>query len=250
MNQPPVRRNPMNTTLTACAVLIFSVPHLLAATFASGYTKGASSQLLTSNGGSGSVVFQDHATTGGDDIRFDGGNLSFGWLVDGSGSWSGGDTVSITGLALPIWANSLETDATNNTQNGTFTFSFYSAGADNTWDGTNALGTSDDSLLGTIDVTFASANTGVDEFYVNFDSALNWTADSSQIFFTFQNTGAVRLKTGPPVDAVVPQFNEATGAAVASSGVSLAGTVTVPEPSVALLGAGACLLMLSRRRRA
>lgn len=240
----------MNPT-TRLILLAFSSTCLTSsgATFAGGYTVGSSSQLLTTNGGAASVLFVDEALTGGGDLRTDGGNPDYGWVIDGSSSWDNGYTVSFTGLALPVWANDPTTDATNNTQNGTFTFTFYSTGANNTWNGTNNLGTSDDSLIGTIDITFDSAGLGVDEYYADFDSALNWTADSSSIFFTLQSTGALRLKVGFGPSAIVPRAQESTGSALGASAVTLAGIVTVPEPSTAILGIITGMTLLRRRRQ-
>ena len=221
----------------------------IAATFAPGYTYGnATSQLLTANGGSGAITFVDNAATGGGDGRFDSGNPNFGWLVDGSAIWNSGDTVSLTGLAVPLWANNPTSDNTNNTQNGTFTFSFYTAGADNAWNGTDNLGTSDDSLIATVDLTFASAEAGVDEYYVNFDSSLNWTANSDTIVVSMASTGALRLKLGP-ASPTTPRAVLTTGATDSDGTFSLAGSVTpVPEPSVALLGLFSCLFVLRRSR--
>lgn len=157
------RKNPVLPVLRAAGLLS---PEMSAATWASGYTVG--STLLQPNG---ETLFLDAAVGGGGDLRFDGGNAGAHiWEIQSGGSWAIGDTVDITGLALPIWSNN--TNATNTTLDGTFTISFRSLGINNDYD------TSDSTVFGTAQATYASQGTGVDLFYVNFDTPITWVADS------------------------------------------------------------------------
>jgi len=192
-------------------------------------------------------LFIDVVVTGAGDIRADGGNIDRVWVPEvASGTWSAGQVVNITGIALPVWANAVDSDNTNNTQNGNWTFSIYDLGADGVWQGTDNLGSSDDSLAGSATVSFNSANTGVNTFFVNFDSPISFTAtNDSLVGVSLQSDAALRLKQGASPSAA---FVLADGSS-SSQGVSmsLAGTV-VPEPSAALLGLGGLGLLLRRRR--
>ena len=211
------------------------------------YTKGASSQLLIANGGAGAITFVDNAVTGGSDITFNGSPTSAGfvWRIDAGTNWALGNTVSLTGLAIPLWTNITTPETTtNNTSSGTFTFTFYSGGANNDWEGTTNLGTSDDSLIGTATASF-TAGAGVDEYYVNFDTPISWVADSTVLVVHPQSTGSMRFKQGL---ADVPRENLGNGVDQATGlSFSLAGTV-IPEPATALLGSLGLLALLRRRR--
>lgn len=208
-----------------------------AATWASGYTIG--STLLQPNG---ETLFLDAAAGGGGDLRFDGGNAGAHiWEIQSGGNWTIGDTVEITGLALPIWSNN--TNATNNTLNGTFTISFRSLGIDSDYD------PSDSTVFGTAQATFASEGTGVDAFYVNFDTPVTWVADSAGFGVSVANTSALRLKQGPGTVGAEAEDGGSGNTRGYQMSLSVAGTVTpIPEPSVSLLG-GLGLLVLVRRRR-
>ena len=126
-------------------LLLAGASSISAADYIRGYTRGASSQLLLANGGEGTTLFVDQASTGGGDLFANGGNPVFGWEVDGSASWSIGDQVEFTGIAVPFWANDPASDATNNTQNATHLIRIYSCGENNVFDGTGT-----DELLGTL----------------------------------------------------------------------------------------------------
>lgn len=236
-------KNPMY--LKALGILLLAAPiSAKAAVLTTGYVKGSGSLLLASNGGMGATTFIDLSQTGGSDDATNAAPSATGavWSVSGSGFWTTGSTVNFTGLALPLFSNSTST-VSNNTSSGTFTFSIYSAGSNNDWEGGNNLATSGDSLIGTATATYTGGATG--NYYVNFDSPIVWTsADSSLVVVRAASTGAIRLKLGL-ADAPRESFN--TGAATGAGSFSLAGTV-VPEPSAGLLGALGALFLLRRRR--
>ncbi|MGJ8724256.1 MAG: hypothetical protein ACSHYB_06845 [Roseibacillus sp.] len=230
-----IYKKPQNLSLLLFGLAAGSVQ---SATWVKGYTIG-SADLAPS----GETLFMDLATSGGNDLRFDGGNASAHiWEVQSGGNWTIGDTVEITGVALPFWSNN--NNATNNTQNGTMTISFRSLGINDDYD------TGDSTIFGSVATTFASEAAGVDEYYVNFDTPISWVADSNGFGFSIANTAALRLKTGPTGTGAEAENtgngNTRTGYQMS---LSVAGLVTpVPEPTVALLG-GMGLLSLLRRRR-
>lgn len=197
------------------------------------------------------TLFIDAVATGGNDLQWDNGNGSaHAWEIVSGGNWSddGSQTVNITGIALPIWANDPDSDSTNNSQNGAFTITFYSLGAD----GDVGAGYSGDTLIGTATADFASAGAGVGTYFVNFDTPVIWAAaDSTAFSVSVSSTAALRLKTGP-TGAGVEAENTGNGATRTGylMSLSVAGTVApVPEPSIlGLVALGG--LALSRRRRA
>ncbi len=225
----------MKTTLICSAALaVATMTATQGADYVKGYTRGATSQLVAGNGGTGTVLFVDQATTGGGDMVADGGNPTWGWEIDGSASWAVGDKVEFTGIAMPIWANDPTSDGTNNTQNADHRIRIYSCGDDNIFDGTTS-----EILIGTIDVTFDQADAGVDEYYVNFDTPVEWTsADSTCFYFHIQtiDTGtgtAMRFKTGTPGAASTIK-NRTNGSAQTIGGssttsLSVAGRVNFGE---------------------
>lgn len=166
--------------------LLAAVDPLGAAEFVKDYVIGSTS--LTPND---EILFADFAAGGGNDLRWDNGDGSLHiWEIQSGGAWSPGDTVSITGIALPIWANNPDTIAANNTQNGTFTFTFRSLGPDNDYD------TGDTTVFGTATAEFNSAGEGVAAYWVIFDTPVLWTADSEGFAVSVSSTAALRLKTG------------------------------------------------------
>ena len=180
-------------------------------------------------------MFVDEVATSGDDLTANAGNPIWGWSLNGRSNWDVGDTVTFTGLALPIWANDPDSDGnTDNTQNATWRIRFYSAGADGDWTGTNNLASSDDSLIGTVDVDFNSAGEMTDKYYAVFDEAIEWTSDSSTIWFYIQalSNKAFRLKTGPAGTSSALRENRLNGNTIAGStlAMSLAGTVEFRIP--------------------
>ena len=209
-----------------------------AATLTTGYTVG--STLLTSGG---ETLFVDAAAVGGGDINNVTGNISAHlWEIPSGGNWVNGDTVEITGIAIPIWATN--TTAAQHTANGTFTFTFRSLGINDDYD------TGDTATIGTADATFSSEGTGVGLFYVNFDTPVTWVADSQGFGVQVVNTSNIRLKQGPTgagVEAV--NFGNGTTRTGYQMSLSVAGNViSVPEPSSALLAGLGALALLRRRR--
>jgi len=209
-----------------------------AATLTNGYTTGGSSQLLVANGGAGTTLFADIAALGGSDVDVSAGAVSpfASVLLNGSAAWSIGDTVSISGFAIPL--------VDGPTATGTFTFDIRQGAG-----GTGASGTAGLASLGTAGATYTSG-AGTSAYYVNFDTPVTFVADanSTSIVINWSSTGAIRYKKQPTGD--LPQVNYGNGNFVGGDDgvrVSVAGTV-VPEPSSALLG-GLSLLGLLRRRR-
>tara|TARA_B110000908_G_scaffold103320_1_gene121696 strand:+ start:2022 stop:2693 length:672 start_codon:yes stop_codon:yes gene_type:complete len=212
------------------------------ATLSAGYSIGAASQLLTTNGGAGSTLFADVAATGGSDVNVTAGAVSpfAAILLDGSSSWNIGETVSITGFAMPLVDVSTAT--------GTFTFDIRQGAG-----GGGASFTSGLASLGAATATFTTGGT-TSAYYTNFDTPVTFVADanSTSIVINWSSTGAIRYKKQTS-GSNLPQVNYGNGNFVGTDDavrVSVAGSVTpVPEPSsTALIGLGGLALMLRRRR--
>ena len=209
-----------------------------AATLTSGYTVGAGSQLLSANSGTGDVLFNDGAALGGNDTSASTGASFDSVLFNGAGQWSVGETVSITGVALPL--------QDSGSSAGTLTFDIRQGSG-----GGGAAGTTGLSSLGT--AASYSPTTGTKLYYVNFDSPVTFVADanSTSIVVNWTSTANFRYKKhGGPGGTRLSQVNFGNGNFVGGDdtvAVSIAGTV-VPEPgSLALLSVGA--LLIARRRR-
>jgi len=214
-----------------------------AATFTDGYTIG--SNLL------GDTIV-DGATASGlgtSDLRAnDTGNGAgaYDWVATWEGLWNVGDEVSITGLALHL--RSPNTGTSNNTSNGTFTFTFYELTAGGSgWDGTD----NGETVLDTVDINFTIAGSGSGLVpYATFDTPLNFTATSTGIAIHMDSTGSIRTRWDDGADGV-DGISESL--ATGNNGPqghqwTIAGTV-VPAP--AALPAGLALLgfVAARRRR-
>jgi hypothetical protein len=194
-----------------------------AADLTSGYTTGSGSQLLTDNGGSGTVLFADVAVLGGNDVDVAAGTLLqfASVLLNGGSSWSVGDTVSITGFAIPL--------VDGPTTSGTFTFDIRQGAG-----GGGASGTSGLASLGTATATFTTAAppNAAGVFYTNFDTPVTFVVDanSTSIVINWSSTGAIRYKKQDTGD--LPQVNYSNGNFVGGDDavrVSVAGSVT-PAP--------------------
>ncbi len=189
-----------------------------AATLQSGYTPGTNSQLSVENGGSATNLFVDFADVGGDDITdTDGYSDFFNVLIDGEGKWRVGDTVEITGFALPVHAS---------TVNGTLNFEVI--------EGSGGIGDSGAGGLASMgSATAAYTNNGSTEVvYVNFDSPVSFVVDANSynIGINIENqSGLLRLKNDPTYP--VPRYNRINGNFIGAMKVSVAGNV-IPTPVV------------------
>jgi hypothetical protein len=217
-------------------------------------TVGACAGLFVASAGSAAVFSQynagdlgstliDEAALGGGDLNLNGGNEIFaGFQV--RNLWNAGDEVSLTGIALPLWSNNLNDN--NNTENGTFTFTFYDLGADGVFSGTNA----GETLLGSATVEFDGEGGGVFVLGATFDSAIDFIAESDGLVFRIENTDSIRLKRGPNMTGEqvrIDNGNLAGGGGQFGS-FTLAGTV-IPAPGTIVLASVAFVGVAGRRRR-
>ncbi|MEO1583789.1 MAG: PEP-CTERM sorting domain-containing protein [Planctomycetota bacterium] len=212
-------------------------------------TAGQASFSMFMPGDLGPNLLIDEAQLGGSDLRADLGTEAFvAWEI--GGLWNPGDQVSLTGLALPIWANNENT--VNNTQNGTFTLEIYGLGGGGNPEQFGGL--ADETLLGSTTIDFDLFNTGVFVAGAVFDSPINFIADASGFAFRLSSDGgSIRLKNGPqPSNARRININNGNRVGNANGGnqwgnFTFAGTA-IPAPSTAaLLGLGG--LAAARRRR-
>jgi autotransporter-associated beta strand protein len=207
-----------------------------AATFTNGYTIG--SGLL----GATLVDAASHTGLSTTDLRANDtqtGTGAYSWVAVWSNLWSVGDKVSLTGIAVPLRSGT--TTTTNNTANGTFTFTFYqlSGGTDpNGWEGTS----NGETVLGTATVQFVDAGSGNGIIpYAQFDSPIRFTATSQGIAVHMDSTSSIRTRrdeTPDPEDGL--EASRSTGV-FADSAVdfaghqwTLAGTAIRPSPRVNL----------------
>lgn len=178
-----------------------------------GYTIGSGA--LSPNGES---LFIDNAATGGGDATSASGVL--GWSAVLRNVWLPSDQVSLTGIAIPIHA----LGASNTTLNGTFTFTFYDIGADNTFSGID-----NETLLGSTTLNFSgNGSTGTSAYYGVFDAPLSFTAQGTGIAVRIGNSTGIRLKTNVAgSSAGVTRNNNTTGAVLVDANpgfrMSLAG---------------------------
>jgi autotransporter-associated beta strand protein len=197
--------------------ILLTVVAAEAATLNSGYVIG----------GFGPAVFLDNAGTGGgDSSQSTTGDLGF--VVQMTNLWNVGDTIRLTGVALPLRTT---TDA------GTFTFNFYGLdqGAD-----TNAFeGIGTEILVGSAQATLgAAASAGA--YSATFDTPVVFTAASRGIAIQFTNSSAnlrVKINTAGVAPNAV-RLSSTTGLAIGGANpnmrFTLAGSVVVP-PAVGSL---------------
>jgi|GEM_PF-3594533 len=219
-----------------------------AATFSNGYT--ISSGLL----GPTLVDGASHSGLGTFDLRAnDSANSApaYSWVAVYENLWSIGEQVSLTGIAVPLRSPGAAGDTSNNTNNGTFTFTFYelTAGDTSDWGGTS----NGETVLGTATVVFNGAGSGSAIIpYATFDSSIDFTAASTGIAIHMDSTSSIRTRWDDIRDGVDSGHESRASGAPANGGTrghqwTLAGTV-VPEPSsLALISLGALACM--RRRR-
>lgn len=234
--------------LVACASAGF-VTSAHAATLDEGYSIGSNllgPTLVDNANASGLGTFDlranDSATATG----------AYAWVAVYDNLWNIGEQVSLTGIALPLRSPGGGTDTSNNTSDGTFTFTFYelTAGDTSDWDGTN----NGEAPLGTATATFDADGTAAAIIaYTSFDTSLDFTATSTGIAIHVDSTGSIRTRWDDVRDAADSLHESRATGAPANGGTrghqwTLAGTV-VPEPSslaIIALGGLACM----RRRRA
>lgn len=208
----------------------------------------AQAQLLPYNEGDlGDEYLVNEAMTGGADLFVNNG-VAFFAAFEVVDIFEVGDEASITGIALPLWANN--NNPTNNTLDGTFTFSFYGLGG-----GANANqhdGLANETLLGEATVVFGEQNTGVMNFGALFDTPIEFTAESTGFAVRVQSTAAFRMKLGPQ-PASARRININTGARVGNAGagnqfgnITVLGVVPAPASLAVVPIAMACGF---RRRR-
>lgn len=212
-----------------------------AAILSTGYTPGATSQLLSANGGAGDTLFVDSAAVGGEqDLTFAAPSPAASVLLPGTGLWDIGDTVSITGVAFVL---------RNTTATGTITIDIRQ--------GAGGIGASGAGALSSLGTTTASYTTGATSVrYANFDSPITFVADanSTTIGINIANTGNLGLKAWNAADAGrLQRYNYSNGNLVSPNSFlkfSVAGTVTsIPEPATMLLGALNLIAMATYRGR-
>lgn len=223
-----------------------------AAVMSTDYTIGAGSQLLSANGGAGSILFHDVAQPGGNQDPVVGGNADFNAvLLPGAGLWDIGDTVSITGVALVIKGNVASQNS------GNFTFSIREVANSATAFGRGGFRP----ILGSATASYVKTG-AVDTMWVNFDAPITFVADARSttvgIQFGFDG-GQVAYKAENNSAQGLVRYNVNNGNIVGGTTPSyqrwsVAGSVTpattIPEPTAlatALVGLGG--LACRRRRR-
>jgi hypothetical protein len=191
----------------------FCAGSTFAATMTAGYTMGAGSQLLMDNGGSGTNLFVDFAALGGSDLRDpDGMNDTYTVLIDGAGHWRIGDTVELTGFAIPIHQV---------TGNGTMTLEILQGSG-----GSGATGAGGLATIGTVTAAYTNGGIVTSTHYVNFDTPVSFVADTNtlKIGINIANSSNIALKHNATHNVI--RYNRVNGDLMPTKmQVSLAGNV-------------------------
>lgn len=183
-------------------------------------------------GGFGPNVFLDNAGTGGGDSTQITTGGDPGFVVQMTNLWKIGDTVRLTGVALPIRPT---------TTAGTFTFNFY--GLDQGADTNGFEGVFVETLLGSAQATLAADVSAANAFSVVFDMPVVFTAASSGVAVQFTNASPTAAQNRYKINTagVAPnavRLNTTTGAAIGGANpnmrFTLAGSIVVP-PAVGSL---------------
>ncbi|MEL7484491.1 MAG: PEP-CTERM sorting domain-containing protein [Planctomycetota bacterium] len=228
--------------------MMLRVPFLIGSCLLASSALGQSAFSMYMPGDLGPDLLVDEAALGGSDLNVDNGIAAFAaWEL--TGLFNPGDDVSLTGIVLPIWANSSPDDATQNTQNGTFSIEIYGLGGGANTEQYGGLAV--ETLLGTADVEFNLAGTGVFLAGAAFDSPIDFVADSSGFVVRVRSTSAFRLKNGPQPSSA-RRINLNSGNRVGNdtsqyTNFTIAGTAIPAPATAALLGLGG-LAAGSRRR--
>lgn len=220
---------------SSLALLLSTAVGASAADLVKGYEKGANlpAQL-------GSDFIFDEAALGGGDATLATAPASYGWVSEYTDLWDVGTNVSITGLAIPIHSNT--NAGANTTQDGDWTFTFFEldGGADpNGFDGYDFGAMTGESVIGSVVGTFSNHSLGgnqTDEYFLEFDSPLNFTSASSGLAFHMQSTNTMRVKVNTPgaarrADRVSLVDGTPVAGANSSFAATLAGTpIAFPPP--------------------
>lgn len=175
----------------------------------SGYSVG--SGLLTAGG---KTLFVDTAALGGNvDLKRATPNDWDTYLIPGTGLWSIGDTVEITGLAIPILDGAY-------TQSGTLTFTILQAAG-----GAGTSGAGGLTALGTATASL-DISTGTSTYYVNFDTPVSFVADANSASIGIHVASSAPLWIKAQSNFEVTKYNRTSGDFAGAKGkLSVAGTV-------------------------
>ncbi len=194
----------------------------------------------------GSSFIIDQAVTGGGDSTVATAPGFFNWVTQYNNIWTVGQQVSITGLAIPIHALSTTVPIEMTSQAGNWTFTFFelNGGANpNAFDGYNFATMTGETVLGAKTATFApdfvALPNSTDEYFVKFDTPIEFTAQSTGVAFHMWSTNTARVKintAGATRRGVRVNLSDgvAQGGANPNFAATLAGTpVALPPPTLA-----------------
>lgn len=231
------RQNLSRLTLALAAGLL-AAPSIQALDLVRDYQRGANlpTQL-------GSDFILDQAALGGGDATDNTAPGFFNWVTQYNNIWTVGTNVSITGVAIPIQSSLAAIPNTSQAGNWTFTFFELNGGANpNAFDGYNFTTMTGEMVLGAKSATFAPDFVALpdssDEYFVKFDTPIEFTAQSTGVAFHMwsSNTARVKINTAGATRRGV-RVNLSDGVAQGGTNpnfaATLAGTpVALPPPSV------------------